>query len=107
MWPAQRRTSIVKLPQTRYAWSGDFCIAYQVIGQAALDLVFVPGFLSNLEVQWEEPGYAHLLRRLSSFARLIQFDKRGTGLSDHVDPANLPSLEARADEIGAVMEANA
>jgi pimeloyl-ACP methyl ester carboxylesterase/DNA-binding CsgD family transcriptional regulator len=95
----------VRLPQIRYARSGDFRIAYQVMGQAALDLVLVPGFLSNLDAHWEEPGYAHLMRRLSSFARLIHFDKRGTGLSDRVDPARLPTLEVRADDIRAVMEA--
>ena len=95
----------MKLPHTCYARSGDVRIAYQVMGQAPLDLVFVPGFLSNLEVHWEDPGYAHLMRRLSSFSRLIHFDKRGTGLSDRVDPVRLPTLETRADDVRAVMEA--
>ena len=62
-------------------------IAYQVVGQGSLDLVFVPGFMSNLEVHWEDPGYSRLLRRLAAFSRLILFDKRGTGLSDRVDAA--------------------
>ena len=95
----------MRLPETRYARSGDLRIAYQVTGQGPIDLVFVPGFLSNLEVHWEEPGYAHLMRRLAAFARLIHFDKRGTGLSDRVDPAHLPNLETRADDVRAVMEA--
>ena len=96
----------MRQPETRYARSGDLRIAYQVTGQGSLDLVFVPGLLSNLEVQWEEPGYAHLMRRLARFSRLIHFDKRGTGLSDRVDPANLPTLEMRADDVRAVMQAS-
>ena len=95
----------MRLPETRYARSGDFRIAYQVVGQGALDLVFVPGFLSNLELHWEDPGYSRLMRRLSGFARLIHFDKRGTGLSDRVDPAHLPDLETRMDDVRAVMDA--
>jgi pimeloyl-ACP methyl ester carboxylesterase/DNA-binding CsgD family transcriptional regulator len=92
-------------PQTRYAVSGDVRIAYQVIGQGPIDLVLVPGFISNLDVYWEDPGYSHLLRRLAAFTRLIQFDKRGTGLSDRVDTHHLPSLETRMDDVRAVMDA--
>src|SRR5579871_464185 len=95
----------MKPPETRYARSGDVRIAYQVIGNGPIDLVFVPGFLSNLEVHWEDPGYSHLLRRLGTFTRLIQFDKRGTGLSDRVDNRDLPSLETRMDDVRAVMDA--
>lgn len=80
-------------------------IAYQVVGNGPIDLVFVPGFTSNLEVHWEDPGFTHLLQRLSAFTRLILFDKRGTGLSDHVDPRELPSLETRMDDVRAVMDA--
>ena len=93
------------VPETRYANSGDVRIAYQVVGQGSLDLVFVPGFMSNLDVQWEDPGFAHLLHRLSAFARLILFDKRGTGLSDRIDNHHLPSLETRMDDVRAVMDA--
>jgi pimeloyl-ACP methyl ester carboxylesterase/DNA-binding CsgD family transcriptional regulator len=92
-------------PQTRYARSGDVRIAYQVVGNGPIDLVFVPGFISNLEVHWEDPGYSQLLRRLGTFTRLIQFDKRGTGLSDRVDTHHLPSLETRMDDVRAVMDA--
>ena len=88
---------------TRYAKSGDVHIAYQVMGAGPIDCVFVPGFVSNLEVHWEDPGYAHLLSRLSSFCRLICFDKRGTGLSDAV--STFPSLEQRMDDVRAVMDA--
>jgi len=90
-------------PETRYARSGDVHVAYQVHGTGKLDLVFVPGYISNLEAQWEEPGFAHLLWRLGSFTRLIFFDKRGTGLSDPVD--RLPNLETRMDDVRAVMDA--
>jgi pimeloyl-ACP methyl ester carboxylesterase/DNA-binding CsgD family transcriptional regulator len=95
----------MKPPETRYAKSGDVRVAYQVIGNGQIDLVFVPGFLSNLEVHWEDPGYSHLLQRLGAFTRLIQFDKRGTGLSDRVDNRDLPSLETRMDDVRAVMDA--
>lgn len=91
--------------ETRYARSGDVRIAYQVAGQGALDLVFVPGFISNLDLQWEDEGYSRLLKRLSTFSRLILFDKRGTGLSDRIDSRHLPSVETRMDDVRAVMDA--
>ena len=93
------------VPETRYANSGGVRIAYQAIGQGPLDLVFVPGYVSNLEIHWEDPGFTHLLNRLSAFTRLILFDKRGTGLSDRVDNHQLPSLETRMDDVRAVMDA--
>ena len=65
--------------QTRYAKSGDVNIAYQVTGSGPFDLVFVPGFVSNLDGQLEIPGWSHFFSRLSNFSRLIRFDKRGTG----------------------------
>ncbi|HEY6022944.1 MAG TPA: alpha/beta hydrolase [Pseudolabrys sp.] len=93
------------LPETRYAKSGDIRIAYQVVGNGPLDLVFVPGFISNLDAHWEDPGFSHLMTRLASFTRLIMLDKRGTGLSDRVDTHHLPSLETRMDDLRAVMDA--
>jgi pimeloyl-ACP methyl ester carboxylesterase/DNA-binding CsgD family transcriptional regulator len=95
----------LKPPQTRYATSGNVRIAYQVVGQGPLDLIFVPGFISNLEVHWEDAGYSHLLQRLAAFTRLILLDKRGTGLSDRVDARDLPNLETRMDDVRAVMDA--
>jgi class 3 adenylate cyclase len=92
-------------PTTRYAKSGEYSIAYQVVGDAALDLVVVPGFVSHLEHAWENPAYASFLERLASFSRLILFDKRGTGLSDRVPLKELPDLEERMDDVRAVMEA--
>ncbi|MBA2361667.1 MAG: adenylate/guanylate cyclase domain-containing protein [Actinobacteria bacterium] len=92
-------------PETRYAKSGDVNIAYQVVGAGPLDLVYVPGWISNVELMWEEPAHALLLRRLASFSRLILFDKRGTGLSDPVPLDRLPTLEQRMDDVRAVMDA--
>src|SRR5215216_2989614 len=90
-------------PDTHYAKSGDVRIAYQVAGDGPFDLVFVPGFISNLDLVWEEPSRARFFSRLASFSRLILFDKRGTGLSDRV--SNVASLEERMDDVRAVMDA--
>jgi class 3 adenylate cyclase len=92
-------------PQTRYARSGDLSIAYQVIGSGPFDLVFVHGWVSHLDLQWEEPHLAAFLNRLASFTRLIILDKRGTGLSDRVALSELPTLEQRMDDLRAVMDA--
>jgi pimeloyl-ACP methyl ester carboxylesterase/class 3 adenylate cyclase len=90
-------------PQTRYAKSGDVNIAYQVAGDGPFDLVFVPGFISHLDLQWADPRIARFLEKLASFSRLIMFDKRGTGLSD---PVAAPApLEDRMDDVRAVMDA--
>ena len=91
------------VPRTHYAHSGDVNIAYQVLGEGPVDLVFVMGWVSHLECFWTEPSFARFLRRLSEFARLILFDKRGTGLSDRVGA--LPTLEQRMDDVRAVMAA--
>lgn len=91
------------VPKTQYAKSGDIRIAYQVVGEGPFDLVFVPGFISNLDVAWEEPYRARVWTRLAAFARLIMFDKRGTGLSDRT--VGVPTLEERMDDVRAVMDA--
>ena len=90
-------------PETRYADSGGVNIAYQTLGNGPRDLVFVPGWASNIEVYQEEPAFARFVSRLTSFTRLILFDKRGTGLSDRV--GDMPSLEVRMDDVRAVMDA--
>jgi pimeloyl-ACP methyl ester carboxylesterase len=95
----------VKVPPTRYAKSGNLNIAYQVVGDGPFDLVYVPGWVSNIEMMWTEPNYARLLGRLASFSRLLLFDKRGTGLSDRVSNEQLPTLEQRMDDVRAVMDA--
>jgi pimeloyl-ACP methyl ester carboxylesterase len=93
------------VPETRYAKSGDLNIAYQVVGEGPFDLVYVPGWVSNIEAMWEEPSHARLLGRLAAFSRLILFDKRGTGMSDPVPVDRLPTLEERMDDVRAVMDA--
>jgi len=90
-------------PETRYARSGDLHIAYQVFGAGSVDLVLVPGFISNVEETWDNPSAARWLGRLGRFARVIAFDKRGTGLSDRT--GSVPSLDERMDDARAVMDA--
>src|SRR6266581_5597218 len=92
-------------PFTRYARSGDVNIAYQVVGEGPVDLVYVPGWISNVELAWELPDLAAGFERLASFSRLILFDKRGTGMSDPVPANELPTLEQRMDDVRAVMDA--
>lgn len=92
----------VDVPETRYARSGDVSIAYQVTGDGPFDVVFIPPFLTHAEVIWNT-SFAPSLRGLSSFCRLIRFDKRGTGMSDRVSGA--PTLETRMDDARAVMDA--
>jgi pimeloyl-ACP methyl ester carboxylesterase len=93
------------IPRVRYARSGPVNIAYQVVGSGPIDLVFVMGWVSHLEAFWSEPHCARFLHRLSTMARLILFDKRGTGLSDPVPVSQLPSLDERLDDVRAVMDA--
>jgi pimeloyl-ACP methyl ester carboxylesterase len=91
------------MPETRYARSGDNYVAYQIMGEGPFDLVHVPGFISHLDLQMEAPLSSNFFRRLSSFCRLIRFDKRGTGLSDRTGP--IPTIEDRMDDVRAVMDA--
>ena len=90
-------------PQTRYARSGDIHIAYQVVGEGPIDLVYVPSWISAVEHYWEEPSVARYFRRLASFSRLIMFDRRGSGMSDPLPRA--PTLEEQMDDVVAVMDA--
>ena len=92
---------MTEIPDIRYARSGDVAIAYQVLGEGPVDLVFVP-FFGNIRWNWEQPLFARFLERLASFSRLILFDKRGTGLSDR--PRTL-TLEMQMDDIRAVLDA--
>ncbi len=90
-------------PETRYAKSAELRIAYQVVGDGPFDLVFVPGFVSNIDLFWEMPEWASFFSRLAAFSRLILFDKRGTGVSDRI--AGIAHLEERMDDVRAVMDA--
>jgi pimeloyl-ACP methyl ester carboxylesterase len=94
---------MMAIPETRYAKSGDVHIAYQVLGEGPIDLVFVPGFVSNVEATWQQPARAAFFRRLASFSRLVMFDKRGTGMSDRT--SQIFTLEQRMEDVQAVMEA--
>ncbi len=93
------------LPKTRYAKKDGVHIAYQVVGEGDLDLLLVSAWFSHLEARWEIPGFAHYLRRLSSFSRLISFDKHGIGLSDPIPLDRLPPLEEWMDDVRAVLDA--
>jgi pimeloyl-ACP methyl ester carboxylesterase/class 3 adenylate cyclase len=93
----------VELAETLYARSGDVNVAYQVIGDGPFDLVFVPGYVTHLELQLRIEGFAPFVEGLAAFSRLIRFDKRGTGMSDRVSGA--PTLETRMDDVRAVMDA--
>ena len=88
-----------------YAKSSELNIAYRVVGDGPGDLVYVSGWVTNVEVMQEDPGMARFLRRLASFSRLICFDKRGIGLSDPVPLGELPDLETRVEDLRAVMDA--
>ncbi len=95
----------MEAPPVRYAQSGDCNIAYSVAGDGPVDLVVVPGFVSNVDLLWQNPAAARFFGRLASFTRLIVFDKRGTGASDRVADDRLPTLEERMDDVRAVMDA--
>jgi class 3 adenylate cyclase/pimeloyl-ACP methyl ester carboxylesterase len=94
--------SDLELPETHYAHSGDVNIAYQTMGDGPIDLILVPGIVSHVEFLHEMPGYTSFLRRLAKFGRVIVFDKRGQGLSDHISGA--ASLEQRMDDVRAIMD---
>lgn len=89
-------------PEIKYALNGDVSIAYHILGNGPVDIIYVPPFVSNLELQWQEPQQARYLQRLASFSRLVMFDKRGTGLSDR---SGIATLEERMDDLRAVMDA--
>jgi len=96
------RNTVPVQPETHYARSGDVSIAYQVIGDGPFDLIWAQGFVSNVELAWQQPTLATFNRRLASFCRLIRFDKRGVGMSDRVGVA---PLETRMDDVRAVLDA--
>jgi pimeloyl-ACP methyl ester carboxylesterase/class 3 adenylate cyclase len=100
------RPVVTRPPETRYAKTADGVhVAYQVVGEGPVDMVFVMGWVTNIEAMWDEPNFARFLDRLASFSRLILFDKRGVGLSDRVPDDRLPDLETRMDDVRAVMDA--
>ena len=94
-----------EVPDTRYAQSAGVNIAYQAVGDGPVDVVYVPGWVSHVELAWELPELAAGFERLASFSRLILFDKRGTGMSDPVPVDQMPTLEQRMDDVRVVMDA--
>jgi class 3 adenylate cyclase len=97
-----RDRKAMNLPKTKYARSGEVRIAYQITGDGPFDVVWAPGTMSHLDLDWEIPQRALFFERFSKFCRLIRFDKRGTGLSDR--PVHMATLEERTDDIRAVMD---
>jgi class 3 adenylate cyclase/alpha-beta hydrolase superfamily lysophospholipase len=99
--------AVPELPTTRYAVTGDGAhVAYQVVGDGPLDVVFLPLGATHVELAWEIPSFAHVFWRLASFSRLIRFDMRGAGLSDPFNLSELPSLEQQAADMLAVLDAS-
>lgn len=95
----------MEMPTIRYAWRGDVSLAYQVLGDGPVDLVYMQGFLSNVELNWENPALARFLRELAASTRLIVTDRRGLGLSERFTPADTPPTEVLMDDVKAVLEA--
>jgi pimeloyl-ACP methyl ester carboxylesterase len=91
--------------QAAYAWNGDDSLAYQVVGDGPLDLVYLQGHVSNVILGWEHPAYARFLRELSRFSRVIVTDRRGLGCSDRFTPADIPPIETLVDDLRAVLDA--
>jgi len=92
-------------PDTRFAKVGDVHIAYQVVGDGPIDILFVDTWVHHVEAVWDFPEFARLLRRLASFGRLIHFDRRGTGLSDPVPLDALPDFDTQVEDVIAVLDA--
>jgi class 3 adenylate cyclase len=91
-------------PDVRFTWNDGFALAYQVIGTGRDDLVYLPGYVSNVDLQWDVPPYARFLERLASFSRLILLDRRGCGCSDRLPPGQAATLEEQVSDVVAVMD---
>src|SRR5215470_9467644 len=92
-------------PETRYAWNGDVALAYQVVGAGSVDLVYLEGYASHVDMNWESPRYAAFLRGLAEHARLIVTDRRGYGCSDRYAPPKVPEIDTTTDDLLAVLDA--
>src|SRR5215510_2500750 len=101
-FPAVRTMNISPI---RYTWSGDYAIAYQIVGDGPLDLVYMPPWCSNLDWNWQWSHHARFLRRLASFSRLILFDARGWGCSDRCPPGAAPTVDENVQDLMAVLGA--
>ena len=96
---------MIERPETRFAWNGDVALAYQVIGDGPVDLVYLQGYCSNVDVNWESPHLARFLNGLAGLGRLIVMDRRGWGCSDRFSPSDVPPLETLTDDLLVVMDA--
>ena len=92
-------------PETRFAWNGDIALAYQLVGDAGPDLLYLPGWVSNVELNWDHPVMTRFLHGLARGRRLIAMDPRGSGCSDRGTPRDVPQLETMMDDIATVMDA--
>jgi len=95
----------VEGPDTQYAWNGNIALAYQVLGDGPTDLVYLQGWISNVELNWESPYLARFLRGLASLGRLVVSDRRGWGCSERFSPSDVPPLETLVDDLAVVMDA--
>jgi class 3 adenylate cyclase len=95
----------VERPDTRYAWNGDIALAYQVLGDGPTDLIYLQGWISNVELNWESPHLARFLRGLASLGRLVVTDRRGWGCSERFSPTDVSPLETLIDDLAVVMDA--
>jgi pimeloyl-ACP methyl ester carboxylesterase len=101
--PGERLRDMV--PETRFAWHGDVALAYQVFGDGPMDFLYIPGWLSNVDVMWESPAYEGFLRRLATFSRVIVMDRRGCGCSERFSPHDVDPLEVHVDDALVVLDA--
>jgi pimeloyl-ACP methyl ester carboxylesterase len=86
-------------PETRFAWNGDVSLAYQVCGDGSTDLVYLQGYCSNVDVNWESPSLSRFLRGLASYTRLIVTDRRGWGCSERFTPGSVPDVDTLTDDV--------
>lgn len=101
-----RETGVVEFDSdVLYVWSGEIALAYRVVGGAPIDLLYLPGFVSNAQLDWEGPAQGRFLRRLASFSRVISMDRRGWGCSDRLSAGAFPPLETLMEDVGVVMDA--
>ena len=96
---------MTRRPETRYAWNGNVALAYQVFGSGPVDLVYLQGYTSHVDLNWESPHLARFLRGLGERARVIHTDRRGWGCSDRFSPGDVAPLEIQVDDLVAVMDA--
>ena len=95
---------MTRRPETRYAWNGDVALAYQVFGAGPVDLVYIQGYTSHVDLNWESPHLARFLRGLGERARVIHTDRRGWGCSDRFSPGDVSPLEVQVDDLVAVVD---